>query len=74
LLAAGSPKFNVIIPPGQREAVLRLVAAMQSGHVDVAGLLKETEQQQMKPLEIAPIKITPLEEKKTTGQTDANHQ
>jgi cytoskeletal protein RodZ len=73
-LSASAPKFNIIIPPGQREAVLRLVAAMQSGRVDVAGLLKEPEQQQMKPLEIAPIKITPLEEKKTTGQTDANHQ
>jgi hypothetical protein len=54
--------------------VLRLVAAMQSGRVDVAGLLKDTEQQQMIPLEIAPIKITPLEEKKANGQTDANHQ
>jgi anti-sigma factor RsiW len=74
LLATGAPKFNVIIPPGQREAVMRLVAAMQSGRVDVAGFLKETEPPQMKPLEIAPIKITPLEEKKTTGQTDANHQ
>ncbi|MFZ0820341.1 MAG: hypothetical protein WAM91_09750 [Candidatus Acidiferrales bacterium] len=73
-LAAGAPRFNIIIPPGQREAVLRLVAAMQSGRVDVAGLLKETEQQQLKPLEIAPIKITPLEEKKSSGQTDANHQ
>jgi hypothetical protein len=72
--AGGAAKFNVIIPPGQREAVLRLVAAMQSGRVDVAGLLKDTEQQQMIPLEIAPIKITPLEEKKANGQTDANHQ
>ncbi len=72
--ADGAPKFTVIIPPGQREAVLRLVAAMQSGKVDVAGLLKESEQQQMAPLEIAPLKIIPLDEKKTTGQVDGKNK
>jgi hypothetical protein len=69
---SGAP--GVIVPPGQREAVLRLVAAMKTGRVNVAGLLKESEQQQMAPIEIAPIKITPLEEKKTGSQSDGNHQ
>ncbi len=73
LLASSAPRFNVIIPPGQREAVLRLVAAMQSGRLDVAGLLKQSEQQEMTPLEIAPIKITPLNEKKRSAQSDENH-
>jgi hypothetical protein len=72
--ALGAQRFNVIIPPGQREAVQRLVSALQTGRVDVAGLLKQSEQQEMKPLEIAPIKITPLEEKKTSGQSDGSHQ
>jgi hypothetical protein len=69
-----APGSNVIVPPGQREAVLRLVAAMKNGRVNVAGLLKESEQQQMTPIEIAPIKITPLEEKKAGSQSDGNHQ
>jgi hypothetical protein len=64
----------VIVPPGQREAVLRLVAAMKSGRVNVAGLLDSSEQQQMTPLEITPIKITPLEEKKTAGQSDGKQK
>jgi hypothetical protein len=70
----GAPGLNVIIPPGQREAVLRLVAAMKNGRVNAASLLKESEQQQMTPIEIAPIKITPLEEKKAGSQSDGNHQ
>ncbi len=70
----GAPGFNVIIPPGQREAVLRLVAAMQAGRVNVAGLVNPTEQQQVAPLEIAPLKITPLDEKKASGQSESNHQ
>jgi len=72
--ASSAPKFNVIVPPGQREAVLRLVAAMQSGRVDVAGLLKQPEQQEMKPLEIAPLKITPLDEKTSNGQAEGDHK
>jgi hypothetical protein len=72
--ANGAPGLNVIVPPGQREAVLRLVAAMKNGRVNVASLLKESEQQQMTPIEIAPIKITPLEEKKAGSQSDGNHQ
>lgn len=69
-----APGSNVIVPPGQREAVLRLVAAMKNGRVNVASLLKESEQQQMTPIEIAPLKITPLEEKKAGSQSDGNHQ
>jgi hypothetical protein len=72
--AGGAPGFKVIVPPGQREAVLRLVAAMKSGRVNVAGLLDSSEQQQMTPLEITPIKITPLEEKKTAGQSDGKQK
>ncbi|HUK30510.1 MAG TPA: hypothetical protein VLV89_05300 [Candidatus Acidoferrum sp.] len=73
-LPTAAPGFNVIIPPGQREAVLRLVAAMKTGRVNAAGLLSPSEQQQMTPIEIAPLKITLLDEKKANSQSDGNQQ
>jgi hypothetical protein len=70
--AGNAQRFNVIIPPGQREAVLRLVAAMNSGRVNVAGLLKQSELQEMKPIEIAPLKIAPLDDQKNIVKADGS--
>jgi hypothetical protein len=72
--AASAQRFNVIVPAGQREAVLRLVAAMNSGRVNVAGLLKQTEQEELAPLEIAPLKIAPLEDQKNVVKADGSQQ
>ena len=47
---------EVIVPPGQREAVLRFYTVMWSGRVDVSALLVKPG-----PLEIAELKIMPLE-------------
>jgi len=69
--ASAGPQFTVIVPPGQREAVLRLVAALKNGRVDVAALLT---QQELGPMEIKPLKIAPLDEKQTADQTGGDHQ
>ena len=47
---------EVIVPPGQREAVLRFYTVMWSGRVEVSALLVKPG-----PLEIAELKIMPLE-------------
>jgi hypothetical protein len=72
--AGNAQRFNVIVPAGQREAVLRLVAAMNSGRVNVAGLLRQSEQQEMKPIEIAPLRIAPLEDQKNSVKADGSQQ
>lgn len=66
---------EVIVPPGQREAVLRLVNALQSGRVDAASLLKPAQSGEFALLKIAPIEVKPLvteEDKQDPGKQD-NH-
>ena len=46
----------MIVPPGQREAVLRFYAAVWSGRAEISALQEKTG-----PLEIAELKIPPLE-------------
>jgi len=55
---------GVIVPPGQRDAVLRFYAAVMSRRVDASWALEE-----MKPLEVAELKIPPLEV--GTGETSS---
>jgi hypothetical protein len=66
--------YAVVIPPGQREAVLKLVAALRSGRVDVAGLTKPVRAQEITPLEIKPLKITSLDEEKATEKSGGGNK
>jgi hypothetical protein len=61
-LAANHPPAEIIVPAGQREAVLRLVNALRTGRVDAASLIRATQ-----PGEVAPLAITPLEVKPLNG-------
>jgi len=56
----GPPHVEVMVPPGQREAVLRLVAALQAGRVDAASLVKPPESLEPVELKVAPLEIKPL--------------
>lgn len=57
----GPPHVQVIVPAGQREAVLRLASALQTGNVDVASILARPPQSlQPAELQIAPLEIKPL--------------
>lgn len=63
-LRANSPaEPEVIVPPGQLEAVMQLAAAIRSGQIDGKQLLaaqKDVDKPiQIPPLEIAPIEIPP---------------
>jgi hypothetical protein len=60
---------EVLIPPGQREAVARLVNALRSGHVNAAAL---TEPPDFSPLRIAPLEITTLDAEKAASKKDGN--
>jgi hypothetical protein len=61
--AANNSSAEIIVPAGQREAVLRLVNALRTGRVDAASLIRTTQ-----PGEIAPlVTITPLEIKPING-------
>ena len=61
--AANNPTAEIIVPAGQREAVLRLVNALRTGRVDAASLVRTTQ-----PGEVAPlVTITPLEIKPISG-------
>lgn len=56
----GEQEPEVLVPPGEAEAVLRYVAALRSGEIDGAKLmaeLKATDQ----PIELKPLVITPLD-------------
>ena len=53
---------EVIVPAGQREAVLRFYAAVWSGRAEVSAVLGRHG-----PIEIAELKITPLEVPKLPG-------
>ena len=60
---------DVIVPPGQREAVLRFYASVMSRRVDASWALNE-----MKPLEVAELKIPPLEaEAGKTGSPESGN-
>ena len=56
----GPPRVQVIVPAGQREAVLRLVAALQTGRVDAESLVKPAQSLEPDELKIAPLEIKPL--------------
>ena len=56
---------EVIVEPGQMQAILHFAAAMQRGQIDGAQFLadqkKTSEPLEIKPLTIAPLKIEPLD-------------
>ena len=54
------PRVQVIVPAGQREAVLRLVAALQTGRVDAASLIRPAQPLEPTELQIVPLEIKPL--------------
>jgi hypothetical protein len=58
--AANHPSAEVIVPAGQREAVLRLVNALRTGRVDAASLMRTTQPGDVAPLAIAPLEVKPL--------------
>jgi hypothetical protein len=60
-VAANSPRGEIIVPAGQREAVLRLVDALRTGRVDAASLLRTGQQGDLAPLAIAPIEVKPVQ-------------
>lgn len=59
-LTATASHGEVLVAPGQREAVLRLVNALRSGRVDAASLVRPPQPGNFAPLEIAPIEVKPL--------------
>ena len=58
--AANNAPAEVIVPAGQREAVLRLVNALRTGRVDAASLIRTTQPGDVAPLAIAPLEVKPL--------------
>jgi hypothetical protein len=66
--------YAVVIPPGQREAVLKLVAALRSGRVDVAGLTQPAPPQEITPLEIKPLKIATLDDEKSVEKSGGGNK
>lgn len=62
--SARSKVPEVIVEPGQMQAILHFATAMQRGQIDGAGFLadqrKMSEPLEIKPLAIAPLKIEPL--------------
>jgi hypothetical protein len=58
--AANNPHSEIIVPAGQREAVLRLVNALRTGRVDAASLMRTTQPGDVAPLAIAPLEVKPL--------------
>jgi hypothetical protein len=63
--AVASREPEVIVPPGQLEAVMEFAKAVQSGRIDGKQLLAAEEEAdqpaEIKPLEIKPIEIAPLD-------------
>jgi hypothetical protein len=59
-VAANNSSSEIIVPAGQREAVLRLVNALRTGRVDAASLIRTTQQGEVAPLAIAPLEVKPL--------------
>ena len=67
---ANAPRGEIIVPAGQREAVLRLINALRTGRVDAASLLRTTQPNDIAPLAIAPIEVKPVnssDEEDSTG-------
>jgi hypothetical protein len=60
--AANNQPTEVIVPAGQRDAVLRLVNALRTGRVDAASLIRTSQ-----PVDVAPLAIAPLEVKPING-------
>jgi cytoskeletal protein RodZ len=60
--AANNQSTEVIVPAGQRDAVLRLVNALRTGRVDAASLIRTSQ-----PVDVAPLAIAPLEVKPING-------
>jgi len=58
--AANNSSSEIIVPAGQREAVLRLVNALRTGRVDAASLMRTTQPGEVAPLAIAPLEVKPL--------------
>jgi hypothetical protein len=59
-LRPSAPEPRVIVEPGQMQAILQLVAAMQRGQIEGAKLLAG-EKKDVAPLEIQPLTIAPLQ-------------
>jgi hypothetical protein len=57
---ANNQSSEIIVPAGQREAVLRLVNALRTGRVDAASLIRTTQPGEVTPLAIAPLEVKPL--------------
>ncbi len=53
---------EVLVPPGQHEAVLQLYAALRSGRVDPASLVAPSAPLEPAELKIAPLEVPKLEE------------
>jgi hypothetical protein len=58
--AANNSSSEIIVPAGQREAVLRLVNALRTGRVDAASLIRTTQPGEVAPLAIAPLEMKPI--------------
>jgi hypothetical protein len=59
-MTANNQPAEIIVPAGQREAVLRLVNALRTGRVDAASLIRTTQPGEVAPLAIAPLEVKPL--------------
>lgn len=66
---------EIIVEPGQMQAILRFAAAMRSGQIDGAKLLADQEKAgelpKIKPLAIAPLKIVALSDETAPGSGSA---
>jgi hypothetical protein len=63
-----SPKFEVIVPPGEREAVLRFAQAMREHSIGGTPLIAAANEEDTAPLALAPLSIPLLDEsKESTG-------
>jgi hypothetical protein len=68
--AGNNPPAEVIVPVGQREAVLRLVNALRTGRVDAASLIRTSQPGDVAPLAIAPLEVKPLNGGGSEGSGD----
>jgi hypothetical protein len=67
---ANNSSSEIIVPAGQREAVLRLVNALRTGRVDAASLMRTTQPGEVAPLAIAPLEVKPLNGGDSEGPGD----
>lgn len=69
--AINNSSSEIIVPAGQREAVLRLVNALRTGRVDAASLMRTTQPGEVAPLPIiAPLEVKPLSSGGSDGSGD----